>query len=114
MDSFVSGCFDMLHAGHVEFLQRAAQFGRLHVAVGSDRTVEELKGRTPTFTEDERLFMVRALGCVESAFISSGAGPLDFEAELRALRPDVFVVNDDGATPAKARLCEELGIEYRV
>ncbi len=45
---FISGCFDMLHAGHVEFFQRAAALGdKLYVALGSDRTVYDLKGRPP-------------------------------------------------------------------
>ena len=111
---FVSGCFDMLHSGHVEFLQRAAAYGDLYVALGADRTVYELKGRAPVTGEQERRFMVGALGCVCQAFISSGSGYLDFEPELRALRPDLFVVNADGNTPAKRKLCEELGIEYVV
>lgn len=111
---FVSGCFDMLHSGHVEFLQRAAAYGDLYVALGADRTVYELKGRTPVTGEEERRFMVQALGCVCQAFISSGAGYLDFEPELRALRPNLFVVNEDGNAPAKRKLCEELGIEYVV
>ena len=42
---FVSGCFDMLHSGHVEFFREAAQYGDLYVAIGSDRTIFELKGR---------------------------------------------------------------------
>ena len=58
--------------------------------------------------------MLNALECVHSAFVSSGAGELDFEKELRALRPDVFVVNQDGDSVAKARLCTEIGIEYRL
>ena len=45
---FVSGCFDLLHSGHVEFLRRAATQGdELYVALGSDQTVYELKGRAP-------------------------------------------------------------------
>lgn len=111
---FVSGCFDMLHSGHVEFLQRAAAYGDLYVALGADRTVYELKGRTPVTGEEERRFMVQALGCVCQAFISSGSGYLDFEPELRALRPNLFIVNEDGNTPAKRKLCDELGIEYIV
>ena len=112
--AFVSGCFDLLHAGHVEFLQQAATFGRLHVAVAPDLSVAVLKGRRPVYTEQERAFMVGALACVHSAFVSKGRGVLDFEAELRALRPDVFVVNGDGSSAAKRDLCAELGIDYRV
>ena len=110
----VSGCFDLLHSGHVEFLQSAAALGRLYVAVGSDRTIAELKGAPPTCSEEERLFLVRALRCVHEAFISKGSGLLDFEAEFRALRPGAFVVNEDGDHPAKRALCAELGTEYVV
>ena len=111
---FVSGCFDLLHSGHVEFLQQAASFGRLTVALGSDRTIHALKGRYPVCRQDERLFMVRALRCVETVLVSSGSGITDFEPDLRRLRPDLFVVNLDGDNAAKRQLCQELGIEYRV
>ena len=43
---FVSGCFDMLHSGHIAFFEEAASFGDLYVALGSDKTVYDLKGRT--------------------------------------------------------------------
>jgi glycerol-3-phosphate cytidylyltransferase-like family protein len=102
---FVSGCFD---------LQAAARIGDLHVALGSDQTVYQLKGRLPVNSEQERLFMARNVACVFDAFISSGSGMLDFEPELRALMPDAFVVNADGNIPAKETLCRELGIEYIV
>ncbi|MCW1969707.1 MAG: adenylyltransferase/cytidyltransferase family protein [Anaerolineae bacterium] len=111
---FVSGCYDMLHSGHVEFFQQAAAYGDLYVALGSDKTVFALKGRVPYNDENERLFMVRAIGCVKNAFVSSGSGHLDFVAELKAIKPDLFVVNEDGNTPAKQKLCAELGVEYVV
>lgn len=111
---FVSGCFDMLHSGHVAFFQAAAAYGDLYVALGSDATVYQLKGRLPVNTEDERLYMVKSVSCVKDAFISQGSGMLDFEAELRAMQPDFFVVNADGSIPQKEALCRELGIEYVV
>jgi cytidyltransferase-like protein len=112
---FVSGCYDLLHSGHVEFFQRAAAYGdELYVALGSDRTVFDLKGRPPVNTEAERRFMVANVACVHQAVISRGSGILDFQPELEAIRPDVFVVNEDGNTPAKRRLCEALGVEYVV
>lgn len=112
---FVSGCFDMLHSGHIEFLQRAAAQGdELYVALGSDRTVFELKGAPPINHEQERCFMVQSVGCVYKAFVSTGSGYLDFEPELQRVRPDIFVVNEDGNTPDKRLLCEKLGIQYRV
>ncbi len=112
--AFVSGCFDLLHSGHVEFFQRAAEYGDLYVALGSDRTVFDLKGRPTINNEEERRFMVQAVSCVHKAFVSRGSGMLDFAEELREIRPDCFIVNEDGNTPDKRKLCEALGIEYVV
>ena len=111
---FVSGCYDMLHSGHVCFLETAAKHGDLHICIGSDKTVRELKGRFPVNTQDERKYMLEALKCVKACYIGSGSGHLDFLAELKRVAPDIFVVNEDGNSPAKAGLCRELGIEYVV
>ncbi len=109
---FVSGCFDMLHSGHVEFFREAAQYGDVYVALGSDKTVFDLKGRTTFNNEQERLFMVKSVSFVKDAFVSSGSGILDFETELREMMPDYFVVNADGHISEKRDLCHQLGIEY--
>ncbi|HMN62799.1 MAG TPA: adenylyltransferase/cytidyltransferase family protein [Anaerolinea sp.] len=111
---FVSGVFDLLHSGHIAFLEEAATHGDVYVALGSDRTVYDLKGRLPASPEDERLYMLQSLACVKQAFISRGSGMLDFIDEFKALRPDLFIVTVDGNLPAKRRLCEETGVEYLV
>jgi len=109
---FVTGCYDLFHSGHVEFFRQAAQYGDLYVAIGSDETIYGLKGRMTVNSEQERLFMVKAVSCVHDAFISQGSGILDFETELREMRPDYLVVNSDGNIAEKQKLCQELGIEY--
>jgi cytidyltransferase-like protein len=109
---FVSGCFDLLHSGHVAFFNEAARFGDLYVAVGSDRTLFELKGRTPINCEQERLYMIKSISCVKDAFISQGSGMLDFLEEFKQLSPDIFIVNEDGNILEKRKLCEEKGVEY--
>ena len=111
---FVSGCFDLLHSGHIAFLEEAARYGDLYVALGSDKTVYELKGRTPINNEDERLYMLQSLSCVKQAFISRGSGMLDFVEEFLEIQPDIFIVNEDGNLPAKRKLCEEHGVEYLI
>ena len=111
---FVSGCYDMLHSGHVAFFEEAAKLGDLYVGLGSDKTIFELKGRKTINKDAERLYMVKALRCVKDAWISSGSGIMDFEKEVRELRPDIFFVNTDGYTPEKKAFCEELGIELVV
>ena len=112
--AFVSGCFDLLHSGHIAFFQEAARYGDLYVAIGSDRTLFELKDRRPVNSEQERLYMIQSLAYVKKAFISKGSGMLDFAAELKELHPDYFIVNEDGNTPEKKQLCDDLGIEYVV
>ena len=111
---FVSGCFDLMHSGHVFFFERAAAYGDLYVSVGSDKTISELKKRMPVCSENERLYLVSSVRFVHRAFIGSGFGMLDFLPELEVVRPDFFVVNEDGATEEKRRLCEERNIRYIV
>jgi cytidyltransferase-like protein len=108
----VSGCFDLLHSGHIAFFKAAAEYGDLYVAIGSDQTVFSLKGRPTINTEEERLFLVGSVGCVKEAMISTGSGMLDFEPEIRRIQPDILVVNEDGDLREKQKLCRELGIEY--
>jgi len=111
---FVSGCFDLLHSGHIAFLKTAAEYGDLYVSIGSDKTIFNLKNKNPAYNEDERLYILQELKCVKEAFIAKGSGMLDFEEELRKIKPDIFFVNYDGHTEEKLRLCEELGIDYIV
>lgn len=111
---FVSGCYDMLHSGHVAFFEEAASHGDLHVGIGSDKTIEQLKGRPTINTEKERLYMVQAIKHVKEAWVNSGNGLLDFENEIKKLKPDIFFVNEDGFTPDKVKLCNEIGAELVV
>jgi cytidyltransferase-like protein len=111
---FVSGCYDMLHSGHVAFFKEAASYGDLYVGLGSDETMYQLKGRKTVNYNSERLFMVKSIRYVKDAWINSGSGLLDFEKEIRELQPDLFFVNEDGYTPDKQVLCNELGIELMV
>ena len=111
---FVSGCFDILHSGHIAFLTEAAQFGDLYVGLGSDKTIYDLKGRRTINSEDERFYMLKALSCVHNVRINKGSGILDFFDDMNSLSPDVFIVNEDGHTPDKEQICKDLGIEYKV
>lgn len=109
---FVSGCYDLLHSGHVEFFQQASQFGELYVGIGSDATYLEYKHRKPMFPQEERLFMVKNIKAVKDAYINQGSGVIDFLPTLDLVKPDVFVVNAEGGSAEKRKLCEERGIEY--
>ena len=111
---FVSGCYDMLHSGHVAFFKEASRYGDLYVGIGSDKTIQELKHRKTVCSEKERLYMVKAIRYVKDACINCGSGMMDFVESVDRFRPDVFVVNSDGGSDVKRRFCEERGIEYVV
>jgi len=111
---FVTGCFDLLHSGHVAFLTAASQFGDLYVSIGNDENIRNLKGRYPVNQQQERAYMLGALACVKEVRINAGWGIIDFEQELEEIAPDVFVVNEDGHTPAKEVLCRKFKIDYKV
>ena len=110
----VSGCFDLLHSGHIAFFKTASQFGDLYVALGTDKNLILLKGKKPHFSQEERMFMVNSIRYVKEAFLATGSGMLDFEPDMKRIKPEIFIVNRDGHTPEKERLCKTLGIDYTV
>lgn len=114
MKVFVSGCYDLLHSGHVEFFRQASQYGDLYVGIGSDATILEYKHHRTLYPEQERLFMVKSIRYVKDACINAGSGIMDFIPTVEALQPDRFVVNSDGDNDEKRRFCHEHGIEYIV
>ena len=109
---FVSGCYDLLHSGHIEFFHQASQYGELYVGIGSDATYLEYKHRKPMFLQEERLFMVSNIKAVKKAYINEGRGIIDFLPTLDIVKPDIFVVNAEGGSDEKRRICAERGIEY--
>lgn len=111
---FVSGCYDLLHSGHVEFFRQASQYGDLYVGIGSDNTILYYKNHKTVYSEQERLFMVKSIRYVKDAYINAGSGILDFLPTLDIVKPDILVVNSDGGSEDKRRVCEERGIEYVV
>ena len=111
---FVSGCYDLLHSGHVEFFRQAAEYGDLYVGIGSDATIQEYKHHKTVYSEQERLFMVKSIRYVKDAFINAGSGIMDFVPTVDFLKPDILVVNSDGGSAEKEAFCRERGIEYVV
>ena len=109
---FVSGCYDLLHSGHIEFFIQASRYGDLYVGIGSDATYQEYKHRKPMFPQEERLFMVKSIRYVKDAYINSGSGVIDYLPTLDIVKPDIFVVNAEGGSEEKRRICEERGIRY--
>ncbi|HVG32497.1 MAG TPA: D-glycero-beta-D-manno-heptose 1-phosphate adenylyltransferase [Pyrinomonadaceae bacterium] len=93
---FTNGCFDVLHVGHVRYLTAARALGdRLVVAINSDRTVRELKGRDrPVMRETERAEMLAALRAVDYVTVFDQVSPRALIAEVL---PDVLVKGGDYA-----------------
>ena len=111
---FVSGCYDLLHSGHVAFFEEAATHGDLYVGLGSDQTIFSLKNRKTINNDRERLYLVKSIKYVKDAWINKGSGIMDYLDEIKQLKPDILFVNEDGDSTAKKDLCKELGIEYVV
>jgi len=91
---FTNGCFDILHVGHVKYLQEAKSFGDiLIVGLNSDASVRELKGPTrPVNTEDDRAYILAALDAVDYVVKFSDDTPHDL---IRMIAPDVLVKGGD-------------------
>lgn len=111
---FVSGCFDIIHSGHIEFFENASKYGDLYVCIGSDNTVKELKGKYPVHNQYERKFIIDSIKFVKECTISTGTGILDFKYQLKKISPDIFIVNEDGDSPLKKNLCIKNKIDYKV
>jgi cytidyltransferase-like protein len=111
----VTGCYDWLHSGHVRFFEEASALGDLYVVVGHDENVRLLKGvGHPLFPQEVRRYMAQSIRYVKQALISSGNGWMDAEPEIALVKPDMYVVNEDGDQPEKRAYCEEHGLEYVV
>jgi D-beta-D-heptose 7-phosphate kinase/D-beta-D-heptose 1-phosphate adenosyltransferase len=91
---FTNGCFDLLHVGHIHYLQQARTLGdRLVVGLNDDASVRQLKGATrPLMPQDERARILAALSCVDYVTIFSEPTPLQL---ITCLRPDVLVKGGD-------------------
>jgi D-beta-D-heptose 7-phosphate kinase/D-beta-D-heptose 1-phosphate adenosyltransferase len=91
---FTNGCFDLIHPGHIKYLQEARRLGdALIVALNSDRSVRELKGeKRPILYQNERAEVMAALGCVDYVTIFDEPTPREI---IAALLPDVLVKGGD-------------------
>jgi len=91
---FTNGCFDLLHIGHVRYLEKAKALGDvLVVGVNSDSSVQKLKGRRrPILPEQERAEILSGLGCVDYVALFDEINPLKL---ITSLKPNVLVKGGD-------------------
>ena len=113
---FTNGHFDLLHVGHVDYLQRARELGDvLTVGLNSDASTRALKGKErPIVPQGERARMLAALACVDYVIIfeETTANSL-----LEALKPDLYVKGGDwgeGHTPPEAEVVASYGGQVRI
>jgi len=92
--AFTNGCFDILHYGHVSYLERAAKGNRiLIVGLNSDRSVRKLKGpQRPINAQRARARVMAALACVDYVTLFDAATPLEL---IKAVKPDVLIKGAD-------------------
>ncbi len=91
---FTNGCFDILHAGHIRYLESAAACGdRLVIGVNDDASVRRLKGETrPINVLDSRLYLLASLSCVDAVIPFSEDTPLDL---ITLVHPDILAKGGD-------------------
>ena len=91
---FTNGCFDILHRGHITYLQEAAQLGdRLIIGLNSNDSVRRLKGETrPLVDEEDRAYLLSALGCVDGVVLFNEDTPSQL---LEIIRPNILVKGGD-------------------
>lgn len=91
---FTNGCFDLLHVGHVTYLEKAKALGK-HLVIGlnSDKSVRRLKGKTrPLVHEMDRARVLAALGCVDAVVLFEQDTPTEL---IKLIRPDILVKGGD-------------------
>ncbi len=113
-----SGNFDLLHLGHVRYLEEAKRAGgenaELIVIVARDSTVEKMKRKKPVMSEDQRRSLVEALKVVDEAIL--GYKELDVSKVLEKIRPDIVAVGHDQDAMEKAvrKAVAEKGLKIQI
>lgn len=114
---FVSGCYDILHAGHVQFFREARALGsHLTVSFASAEVLWLHKRRRSSIPDEHKRALIAALDMVDEVIVSHGLEEgLDFKEDFLRLRPDVLAVTeDDKYGPLKRELCAQVGAKYVV
>ena len=108
-----TGCFDLLHPGHLHFLQEArAQGDVLVIGINSDAAVRAIKGEgRPILKEEERLAMVATFRCVDLVFVFDDRVA---DESILSLKPDVFVIGEESVPDYPSELTSAQSVGARV
>ncbi len=113
---FVSGCYDILHAGHVEFFKQARALGDyLIVSFASDEVLKKFKGRISALPEDHKKYLLESIKYVDEVVMGTNTDDpvFDFRDEFIRLKPDILVsTSDDRNAEKKKEFCKIYGAEY--
>ncbi len=114
---FVSGCYDILHAGHVQFFREARAMGdHLTVSFASSEVLWIHKQRKSSLPDEHKQALIAALDMVDDVVIGRGHEEgIDFREEFLRIRPQILAVTeDDKYAPLKRALCDQVGARYLV
>ncbi|MBE34429.1 MAG: cytidyltransferase [Opitutaceae bacterium] len=114
---FVSGCYDIIHAGHIQFFREARELGDfLTVSFASKEVLWFHKERKSSLPDEHKQALLNGLTVVDEVVVGEGLDEgIDFREHFLRIRPDVLAVTeDDKYSPLKRALCEEVGAEYVV
>ncbi len=114
---FVSGCYDILHGGHIQFFREARSLGNhLTVCLASDEVLWEHKKRRASLPQDHKLLLISSLVMVDQVVIGNCREPgMDFKNHFLQIKPDILAVTeDDQYSEAKRKLCIQAGVQYVV
>jgi cytidyltransferase-like protein len=114
---FVSGCYDILHAGHLQFFEEARALGDyLIVSFASADVLWHHKRRKPSIPDDHKRALLQGLRMIDEVIVTQGHKEgIDFEEDFLRIRPDFLIVTeDDKYGPIKRELCEQVGAQYTI
>ncbi len=90
---FTNGCFDILHRGHVEYLEKSRALGdKLVVGINSDESVRQLKPGRPINKQEDRKAVLEALRCVDEVIVFNELRPLEL---IKKVKPDIITKGGD-------------------
>lgn len=113
----VGGCFDILHPGHLFFLEKAKKEGEtLVVALESDERIKKIKGRArPKFNQKTRALNLLKTNLVDYIIMLPETSPIDYEEVVNNLRPAIIALTeDDPKQKIKEKLAKTVGGEIRI